>query len=89
MSHWCAVGGGLIRCQNRTITLTGTRTFPAGFVINQICGMSIVNGNTFSGSATGPYYSIDTNSVVFVGGAGPSYLPGSAVGTVTTGAQYA
>jgi hypothetical protein len=89
MSHWCSVGGGLIRCQNRTITLTGTPTFPAGFVNNQICGMSIVNGNTFSGGATGPRHSIDTNSVVFVGGAGASYLPGNAIGTITTGAQYA
>jgi hypothetical protein len=50
--------------------------------------MSIVNGNTFSGSATGKRYAIDTNAVVFVGGAGATYLPGDVTGTVATGAQY-
>ncbi len=87
-SHWCAVGGGLIRCQSRTITLTGTPAFSAAFANNQICGMSIVNVNTFSGSATGTRYVIDTNSVVYVGGAGVGYLPGNASGTAVTGAQY-
>ena len=88
MSHWCSVGGGLIRCQNRTITLTGTPAFAVGFANNQICGMSIVNGNTFSGSAAGPRYAIDTNSVVYVGGGGATYLPGSIAGTALTGSQY-
>jgi hypothetical protein len=89
MAHWCSVGGGILRCQSKTITLVGTPAFSAGFVINQISGMSIVNGNTFSGSATGKRYDITTNSVVYVAGAGASYLPGDVAGTAATGAQYA
>ena len=88
-SHWCAVGGGVIRCQAKTVTLTGSPVFSAAFVNNQIGGMSIINGNTFSGSASGSRYAIDTNSVVYVGGAGVNHLPGNASGTTASGAQYA
>lgn len=88
-SHWCSVGGGLIRCQAKTVTLTGTPAFSSGFVNNQIGGLSIVNGNSFSGSATGARYAIDTNAVVYVAGAGGTYLPGNASGTAASGAQYA
>ncbi len=88
ISHWNSVGGGVLRCQSRTVTLVGTPAFSSGFINNQIAGMSIVNGNTFSGSATGKRYAIDTNAVVFVGGAGATYLPGDVTGTVATGAQY-
>jgi hypothetical protein len=87
-SHWCSVGGGIIRCQSKVVTLTGTPAFSTAFVNNQICGMSIVNGNTFSGGAIGPRYAIDTNSVAYVGGAAAMYFPGDSAGAAASGAQY-
>jgi hypothetical protein len=88
-SHWNTVGSAIIRCQTKTITLGGTITFSVGFADCQICGQAIVNGNTFSGSATGKRYRIDTNAVLYVGGAAATYLPGDVSGTTATGAQYA
>jgi len=87
--HWSAVGNGVIRVQSKTITLTGTPAFSAGFVNAQIGAAVIVNGNTFVGSATGPRYTTDTNGAIYSAGAGPTYLPGSAAGTTASGGQYA
>ena len=87
MAHWCAVGTGVIRCQNNAITLTGTPAF-GNFAIGQLAGMMLVNGNTFSGSATGTRYYADTNTVVYVAGASATYLPGNVAGVLLTGGQY-
>lgn len=86
-AHWSAVAGGVIRCQSKTVTLSGTPAFSSGFSDNLICGMCVVNGNTFSGSATGPRYSSIVNSVIYALG-GATYLPGDASGTANSGGQY-
>jgi hypothetical protein len=84
-SHW-AISGGSLRCQSKTITLSGTPAFSAGFANANRCGVCVVNGNTFAGSATGPRYSVATNGVIDSGGA---TFPGNSAGTTTSGGQYA
>ena len=43
---------------------------------------------TYSGSATGTRYGASANSVIHTNGAGGSYFPGNAAGSVSTGGQY-
>lgn len=87
-AHW-RVSGGSIRCQTRTITLTGTPTFSNGFAFARNIGYMVVNANTFSGSATGPHYDVALNSVVQTAGGGDTYLPGNSAGVTATGGVYA
>jgi hypothetical protein len=49
----------------------------------------VTSGNVFSGAATGPRYSANTNGVVNSFGGGATYFPGNAVGVLATGGQYA
>lgn len=72
-----------------TITLTGTPAFSSAFASSERTGVIICLGATFSGSATGPRYSATLNGVIAVGGAGATYFPGNAAGSVATGGQYA
>lgn len=76
--------------QSRTVTLTGTPAFSTAFAQVQRAGANLnINGNTFSGSATGTYYSVSLNGVIFTGGGGGTYLPGNSAGSAATGGQYA
>jgi hypothetical protein len=87
--HWACVGGGRIEAAGLTITLTGTPAFSYKFaVVTQGLGNIRCSSNTFSGSATGARYIIDSNGVIFTNGAGATYLPGDAAGSVGTGGQY-
>lgn len=86
-AHLVSVGG-VIRIQSKTITLTGTPAFSAAFCdIGYVCEV-IVNGNTFTGSATGVRYSVGLNGVCYVAGAGANYFPGNSAGGTTSGGQY-
>lgn len=87
-AHWNVQNCGLIRCQNKTITLTGAPAFTQ-FAQCERFSVLTINGNTFSGSGTGIRYNCMLNSVMWVGGAGASYLPGNSAGTTATGGQYA
>lgn len=88
-AHVYAGTGGSAEMRSRAVTLAGTPAFSTGFAFAQILGAVLADGNTFSGSGTGPRYSAALNGVIFVGGAGATYLPGNASGTVVTGGQYA
>lgn len=98
LSNYAIVGGaerhvyaaltGIVRCNNRTITLTGTPGFSQSFAGAITGGMIAMAGNTFSGSATGKRYDASLNGVINSGGAGPTGLPGDATGTAATGGQY-
>jgi hypothetical protein len=82
--HWsAAANGAYLRVQSRTITLTGTPAFSASFANAQLGGGMIVNGNTFSGSATGSRYNASELGFINTVGAGTSYLPGNSAGTGT------
>ena len=86
--HWSGVCNGVIRVQNRTITLTGTPAFSTAFANAELGTAVLVNNNIFIGSATGPRYTAATNGAISSGGAGATYLPGSAAGTTSSGGQY-
>jgi hypothetical protein len=88
-SHFYAARGGLVvNVSSPTVTVTGTPAFSTAFAFSEDNGGVVVPGLTFSGSATGARYSANKNSVVVTGGAGASYFPGDAAGSVTNGARY-
>lgn len=86
--HFAITGAGVIRCQNFTITLTGTPAIDAAFALLTTGGNLFVNGNTFSGSATGVRFNLATNSNLQAGG-GLTYLPGDAAGANDGSGTYA
>ena len=86
-SHWAATASGRIRVQSRTITLTGTPAIST-FAAADTLGVMVVNGNTFSGAATGTRYSVTSNAVINTVGAGATYFPGDVSGATGTGGQY-
>jgi hypothetical protein len=86
--HWYATLGGFIQAAGLTITLTGTPAFVQAFAWSQSHARLTVNGNTFSGSATGTRYYADTLGLIDTQGGGASYLPGNAAGSTVTGAVY-
>ncbi|GAA2817332.1 hypothetical protein EDC40_103636 [Aminobacter aminovorans] len=88
VNHAQARYGGMFRCTARTVTLTGTPAFSGAFVRADQIGNALVNGNTYSGSATGKRYDAVLNGVIQTGGAGASALPGDVAGTTATGGQY-
>jgi hypothetical protein len=87
-NHWSAVCNSIFRVQAKTITLTGTPAFLAAFANVDLGSTALVNGNTFSGAATGVRYSATNNAVISSGGAGATYLPGNAAGSTGSGGQY-
>lgn len=87
-SHWAADRGGVLVSQSRTLTLTGTPSFSTGFAYSDINGSILCNGNTFSGSATGARYYVQTGGVIQTYGGGATALPGNAAGGVGAGGIY-
>lgn len=87
--HWFISAASKLTDAGWTITLVGTPAFSNAFIQTDSCSVCAVNNNTFVGSATGVRYTVAANAVVGVNGAGTSYLPGSAAGSVSTGGLYA
>ena len=89
--HWYA-SGGLISApaSAKTVTLSGSPVFSAGFAVSSSGGLIIVNPLVFSGSAgaTTPRYGCSANGVITTNGAGASYIPGTSAGSTQTGGQY-
>ncbi|QCL81197.1 hypothetical protein CFBP5877_18825 [Agrobacterium tumefaciens] len=88
VNHWHAYGFGQIICQNVTITISA----PIG--VTRWCGVATglltSTGCTFTNKANvaGATYLVHRNGCVIVEGAGATYFPGTAAGTVATGGQY-
>lgn len=70
-----------------TVTLTGTPAFIV-FLYAEAGSVARINGNTYSGAATGQRYTAISNSFIFVNGAAETYLPGSTVGNLADGGRY-
>jgi len=85
--HWAVRSGSYLDCRSLTITLSGTPALGI-FAYADMIAILMAASNTFSGTATGQRYNINSNSVLNAGGAGVSYLPGNSSGVSTTGAQY-
>lgn len=87
-AHWeTERGGNIIVLGGMTITLTGTPAFTQ-FALATMISTITVGSVTFSGSASGIRYSVTTNSVINVNGAGTSFLPGDSAGSTGTGGQF-
>ena len=82
---------GNVRLLARTITFTNAPAFSGQFAYSGYTGKLFMNGMTFTNGATvtGQRYNVEQNAVLFVGGGGASYLPGSVSGASSTGGQYA
>lgn len=74
----------------RTITLTGTPAFSGVFALAATLSIQTWGGVTFSGSATGGRYLVQTGGVIDTGGGGASFLPGNSAGSggTTTGGGF-
>lgn len=82
--HMLVNTGGHIVCPSvRSVTLIGNPAFSA-FAYATRTGVIQVT-SSFTGSATGKKYSVDTHGVVYASGI---VLPGSTNGTIATGGQY-
>lgn len=88
-AHLSVRAGGGAAIQAKTITLSGTPAFGTtgtyGFVECRYTCTVFINGNTFSGSATGRRYYVDYNAVIQSAGA---TLPGNAAGATANGGLY-
>jgi hypothetical protein len=51
-------------------------------------GVVVMHNITFTGSTAGQRYNVSGNGVIQTYGGGANYLPGSVVGSATTGGQY-
>jgi hypothetical protein len=87
-THLYATSGSLFWCEGvGTVTLSGTPAFTT-FVIADNTTNVRINGNTYSGGATGSRYSVSANAVIFTNGGGATYLPGNTAGAASTGGLY-
>lgn len=82
--HIITNGPARAQVNSLTLTIIGTPAFASAFVFATRLSIIEISGNTYSGSATGARYSVDTNSVIYSG----ATLPGSMAGSTTTGGQY-
>jgi hypothetical protein len=80
--HANALYGGKFFCRSRTVTLTGTPNFGNDYVRSYYASVIMIDGCTFSGSATGGRQAVRFNGVIDTGvfGTTPTYLPGNAAG---------
>lgn len=69
------------------VTLTGTPAFTT-FAQASGCSVADWSGTSFSGGATGARYIVLINGVIYTGGAGPNFFPGSTAGSTASGGQY-
>lgn len=83
-----AAFGGVIDVAGRTATLVSAPVFSGAGVLCTRGSIVEVYGMTFTGTATGPRYSVSGNSTINTGGGGASYLPGDSAGSADTGGQY-
>lgn len=87
-SHIITTAGAYSRINSRTITLTGAPVFTT-FAQSSGGGSAFMQGDTFSGTATGKRYDVTMNAILDAAGGGATYLPGNVAGTTATGGQYA
>jgi hypothetical protein len=86
--HWLAREDGIIVCAGLTVTLSGTPAFSGAFAYSTYGGTLEVNGNTFTGSGTGPRFGADFGGGIITGGAGINYFPGNSAGSTSSPGWY-
>lgn len=87
LSHIYAQRGANIQTNNVTVTITNTPAF-SFWAIAQTTGVLTVNGMTFSGSATGARYLVESAGIIYTATGSVTYLPGNAAGTEVPPGKY-
>lgn len=85
-THLRAAVAGLVSGTSFTVTLTGTPAFSTAFAVAIVDGGVSVNGNTYSGAATGKRFDASIGGVI--NSASLTDLPGDVAGTVATGGVH-
>jgi hypothetical protein len=89
MPAWIvASAGSFIDVAGAIVTLTGTPAWSGQGIYASRGSVVEVHAMTFSGTATGTRYSVESNAIIFTGGGGASYLPGNGAGGSSGGGQY-
>lgn len=88
LSHADVSSGAVIRVESVTVTLSGTPAWGVSFCTSWRSGNGLFGFSTFSGAATGKRYSVYENGVIDTFGSGEAFLPGNALGTVSSGGKY-
>lgn len=86
-SHWLASRRGEVRAAGLAITLTGTPAFSKFCQATENALLSVYS-STFTGSATGARFVASSGAMIFVNGAGATYLPGNSAGNDVQGNGY-
>ena len=88
--HWHAVNSGLIVASAGTLTVSSTPNFSAAFARAVRNSTVLANAKTFSGSATGKRYDVQSASLIDTGGQSSTFFPGDSAGTddATVSAHY-
>jgi hypothetical protein len=89
--HVVAQTRAYITISFRTVTLPSLRAFSGSFVFALSQAIVEAYSCTFTGTATGPRHYAGVAAIIYTGGAGSTYFPGSAAGSVdgASFAQYA
>jgi hypothetical protein len=89
-AHWVVISQGQLQGDSAaTVTVSGTPAFSLAFVYIRAVSYILTNSAiTWSGSATGKRYQIESNAVLDTQGSGANFFPGNAAGTTATGGQY-
>ena len=99
-AHWIAVRSGNIGVPAvltgaRALSLVGTggvRTFSSGFATASDTGLVFASSSvlsfSFPSGVVGARYAVGGNAVIQTAGSGPTFFPGSVVGTSASGGQY-
>lgn len=85
--HVLSTTGGSISINNTSIVLSAVYAFSMFAYVTDMSYFTIYNP-VFTGSSTGTKYYASNLSLISTGGAGVSYLPGNAGGSVSSGAIY-
>ena len=88
-NHIYILNFGVVEHNGGTVTISGTPAFASAFV--NVSGGGYVPfwaTPTWSGSATGKRYELSQNAIVNTSGQLTTWLPGNAVGTTASQAQY-
>jgi hypothetical protein len=90
-AHDFGYSGGLIITESATVTISSVITVGDAFLHLTEAAMALLAGTTYvnSGNVGGTKFAIDSSgTMVNVGGAGLSALPGNVAGTIAGGASY-
>jgi hypothetical protein len=83
--HIYCEGNGVVRIQGRTVAAIASPSFSdAGIFCAYGYPLVVINGNTYTGSATGKRYQADYGGRI-ISSVGATYLPGSVAGTTNGG----